>query len=106
MITKQGQYVNKATNETVYFDFEVANDVSELREITTEAERDALALRMFNVDSRNTTSAKTQAKNGHNQRGPLDEATKAQNKAKAQKDRELLKRIKSMSQEDIDALLG
>jgi hypothetical protein len=103
MITKQGNYVNKADGQTYDFDFEVPNDVMELVSITTAAERDKLALRMFITDARNNASAKAQAENGHNQR-VMTEEQKAAAKAERQMNAGLLAKIKAMSPEERAAL--
>lgn len=94
MVRKTGNYVNKATGEVVNFDFDVCNDVAELRSITTEAERDALALRMHTTDARNTASAKAQAANGHNAKVMTAEQKEASKAARAA-DKALLAKLKA-----------
>ena len=96
MITKQGQYVNKADGQTNEFDFEVPNDLQELLSITTQDERNKLALRMFITDARNIASAKAQAEAGHNQRVMTEEA-KANAKAERQANAAMLAKIKALS---------
>lgn len=103
MVTKQGEYTNKATGEVIKFDYDVPESVEDLKQLTTQEERDTLALRMFITDARNTTSAKVQAQNGHNQR-VLSVAEKEANKQKAKADRAILARIKALSPEQREAL--
>ena len=103
MVTKQGQYVNKADGQAYEFDFDVPNDLGELLEITTELERNKLALRMFITDARNISSAKAQADAGHNQR-VMTEEQKASAKAERQANAGLLAKIKALSPEQRRAL--
>lgn len=92
----QGEYENKATSETVYFDFDylviddVADAVSELGEDKVKS----LCQRMIKTEARNGASIKAQAENGHNARAGLSEEAKAENKTKAKADRAILKAIK------------
>ena len=96
MITKQGNYVNKADGQTYDFDFEVPNDIGELLQITREADRNKLALRMFITDARNFSSAKAQTDAGHNQRVMTGEQ-KANAKAERQANAGILAKIKALT---------
>ena len=98
-----GDYINKADDSTVKFEFDypIYEDINEVD--PTEALK--LVNRMAKTDARNRASASAQAKNGHNQR-TLTEEEKAQRKAQREQERALLRAIKEkgLTAEDIASI--
>ena len=107
LMQAEGEYINKATDEVVKFDFSYLvidstdDAVSELGEEKTKS----ILQRMIKTDARNGASLKAQAENKHNARAGMSEEDKAEKKAERKANVDILAKLKA-SGLSIDELLN
>lgn len=96
LVKDEGQYKVKDTGEVMRYEFEFAEYASIDDAVSSIGEAKALSLinRQEKVDKNNTMREKVKAENGHSTRPVMTAEQKAESKARARADRELLKLVK------------